>query len=99
MRYKIEYRHRPLEQAIHDLTCLAYIGVSDRKLIENLKKDCYKDLNEFKEVKKRYDRLCEFEKMLKKANTEVRQKLDRVTLIIDLSFDDYEVYQKQLRSI
>lgn len=50
----IEYKHRDLKQAIFNLTCLAYIGVNDKKLIDNLNADCQQELKLYDDLKQRY---------------------------------------------
>ena len=54
---EIEYKHRNLKDAIFNLSCLAYIGVNDKTLIENLNADCERELALYEDLKKRYSKL------------------------------------------
>ena len=62
---EIEYKHRDLRNAIFNLCCLAYIGVNDKTLIENLKADCERELTLYEDLKKQYSKLYQAIEIIK----------------------------------
>lgn len=77
---KIEYKHRTLREAIFNLCCLAYVGVNDKTLVDNLNKDCEQELNNYDDLKQRYAKLYQALEIIKNKRVDVSLITDTKSL-------------------
>lgn len=101
---KIEYKHRTLREAIFNLCCLAYVGVNDKTLVDNLNKDCEQELNNYDDLKQRYAKLDQALEIIKKKRVDVNllmssERIDdynKYADVIHLTYEEYDLLKEVL---
>ena len=86
---KTEYKHRSIKEAIFALSCLANVSVSDHELVENLVKDCEKELELYDDLKKKYAMVMDNEIALKALEIIKRKRVDVGSLVVSANVETY----------